>query len=113
MAITVWFISESSLLFLCPALMWTQHPEENFKRNRGGEQHYRPNEPNENTQTTVPEPCPLTHTRTFSRTEHRGHKASLSEFKKTEITPSVFSDTKGRRKPHKCMEIKQYILEQP
>ena len=61
---------------------------------------------------------------TFSRTDHMlGHKASLSKFKKTEITSSIFSDHNAMRfeinhkkkncKKHKNMEVKQYATKQP
>ena len=60
---------------------------------------------------------------TFSRTGHMlGHRASLGKFKKTEIVSSIFSDhntmrldisykKKNCKKKHKCMEIKQQVIE--
>ena len=58
--------------------------------------------------------------RTFSRIDHiLGHKSNLSEFKKTEIVSSIFSDHNAMRldinykkkncQKHKHMEIKQQI----
>ena len=58
--------------------------------------------------------------RTFSRIDHiLGHKSNLSEFKKTEIVSSIFSDHNAMRldinykkkncQKHKHMEIKQHI----
>ena len=48
---------------------------------------------------------------TFFRMDHMlGHKSSLSEFKKTEIISSIFSDHNAMRlKKHKHMEAKQYV----
>ena len=54
---------------------------------------------------------------TFSRTDHTlGHKSNLSQFKKTEIISSIFSDHNAMRldykkktKKHKHLEIKQYM----
>ena len=57
---------------------------------------------------------------TFSRIDHiLGHKSNLSEFKKTEIVSSIFSDHNAMRldinykkkncQKHKHMEIKQHI----
>ena len=57
---------------------------------------------------------------TFSRIDHiLGHKSNLSEFKKTEIISSIFSDHNAMRtryqlqekncKKHRHMEIKQHV----
>ena len=62
--------------------------------------------------------------RTFSRIDHSlDHKASLNEFKKTEIISSIFSDHNAMKleincrkktcKKHKHVDTKQYTTEQP
>ena len=64
---------------------------------------------------------------TFSRIDHMlGHKASPGKFKKIEIISSIFSNhntmgleinykekiVKKTKKPHKHMEVKQYVTKQ-
>ena len=59
----------------------------------------------------------------FSRTDHiLGHKSSLGNFKKIEITSSIFSDHNATRleinkkkteKKHKHVESKQHATKQP
>ena len=61
--------------------------------------------------------------RTFSRIDHMlGHKTSLSNFKKTEIKSSIFSDHNGvtleinyrkNKRKFRYVEAKQYAIKQP